>query len=95
MHPLQKPLIIYHSKTGKQGLVAGVGPEDIDFSKPFEAYLLTDDGNIYQTCLSESTFPGVYNGTPMADTQMLYYVPLPVTNSVFLKYQELIKDNNK
>lgn len=95
LHPLQKPLIIYHSKTGKQGLVDGVGQEDIDFSKPFEAYLLTDDGNIYQARLFDSTFPGVYNGTPTTDTQMVYYVPLPVTSSVFLKYQELIKDNNK
>lgn len=95
LHPLQKPLIIYHSKTGKQGLVNGVNADDIDFKQPFMAYLLTDDGNIYQARLFESTFPGVYNGNPTADTQMVYYVALPVTNSTFLKYQELIKNNSK
>lgn len=93
IHPLQGPLIIYSSKSGKTGLVEGSDQGDIDFTKPFVSYLLADDGNIYQANLFQNIFPGIYNGETSPDTQLVYYTPVPRTSSLFVKLQDLIKNS--
>ncbi|BDR59545.1 glycerol phosphate lipoteichoic acid synthase [Xylocopilactobacillus apicola] len=94
IHLLENPLITYYSKSGITGLAADVNQDDIDFAKPFTAYLLADDGNVYQADISKQNFPGVYNGITNPENQLVYYTPLPHTSKLFLKYQDLIKNGH-
>ncbi|BDR57282.1 phosphoglycerol transferase [Xylocopilactobacillus apis] len=94
IHPLENPLILYHSKSGKTGLLNESNQNDIDFNKPFTMYLIADDGNVYEANIFKDTFPGVYNGLATNETQMVYYTPLPHTSSMFLKLHELIESNH-